>query len=141
MEGSLTPSLALPPPPMHPKGGWKGGWKGGRKRIPISKGQGPSPSTTIDSSPESSGQEGSKQDKEGAQKTTGASEGHLWRGFPIFSLGEEALRYFRPFLSPFLQGYRPFFHSLFLPSGKPLAFRLGYRGSFLSLRDRHKLSL
>jgi hypothetical protein len=42
---------------------------------------------TIIAFPESTGQEGSKQDKEGAQKTTGASEGHLWRGFPIFIFG------------------------------------------------------
>jgi hypothetical protein len=62
---------------------------------------------------------GSKQDKEAAQKMTGASEGHLWRGFPIFIFGEEALRfYYMPY--PFgllwtFPSYRPF---LFLFLGK-----------------------
>jgi hypothetical protein len=70
MKGSLTFLSALPPPPITPKGEMEGGREGNQRKrsgYTFSKGQGFLPSTTpLESFLESSGQEGNKQDKEGA---------------------------------------------------------------------------
>ena len=77
--------LALPPPPIpkHGNGRGKGRQSTQEKRIDLQQWTRPFTTSFL----ESSGHKGSKSDKEGTQKTTGASEGHLWRGFPIFIFG------------------------------------------------------